>query len=102
VLAVIISQNIRNNAATAPEMRPFRPLARLRPILMTSFAFIFGVVPLMIATGAGAEMRQALGTAVFFGLLGVTAFGPRVLRARAPFRDNAWSNKNSQDPRTLA
>ncbi len=48
---------------------------RLRPILMTSFAFILGVVPLMIASGAGAEMRQALGTAVFFGMLGVTFFG---------------------------
>ncbi|MEA2781762.1 MAG: hypothetical protein QOK29_3306 [Rhodospirillaceae bacterium] len=48
---------------------------RLRPILMTSFAFILGVVPLVIATGAGAEMRQSLGTAVFFGMLGVTGFG---------------------------
>ncbi|MGI4975934.1 MAG: efflux RND transporter permease subunit [Janthinobacterium lividum] len=48
---------------------------RLRPILMTSFAFILGVVPLMSATGAGAEMRQTLGTAVFFGMLGVTVFG---------------------------
>ncbi len=48
---------------------------RLRPILMTSFAFILGVVPLVIAEGAGAEMRQALGTAVFFGMLGVTFFG---------------------------
>jgi HAE1 family hydrophobic/amphiphilic exporter-1 len=48
---------------------------RLRPILMTSFAFILGVVPLMIAQGAGAEMRQSLGTAVFFGMLGVTFFG---------------------------
>ncbi len=48
---------------------------RLRPILMTSFAFIFGVLPLVISTGAGAEMRQALGTAVFFGMLGVTGFG---------------------------
>jgi HAE1 family hydrophobic/amphiphilic exporter-1 len=48
---------------------------RLRPILMTSFAFILGVVPLAIATGAGAEMRQSLGTAVFFGMLGVTVFG---------------------------
>ncbi len=48
---------------------------RLRPILMTSFAFILGVVPLLIASGAGAEMRQALGTAVFFGMLGVTMFG---------------------------
>jgi hydrophobe/amphiphile efflux-1 (HAE1) family protein len=48
---------------------------RLRPILMTSFAFILGVVPLMIAQGAGAEMRQSLGTAVFSGMLGVTFFG---------------------------
>jgi len=48
---------------------------RLRPILMTSFAFILGVLPLAIATGAGAEMRQSLGTAVFFGMLGVTLFG---------------------------
>ncbi len=48
---------------------------RLRPILMTSFAFILGVLPLAIATGPGAEMRQALGTAVFFGMLGVTVFG---------------------------
>lgn len=48
---------------------------RLRPILMTSFAFIFGVVPLMLATGPGAEMRQSLGTAVFSGMLGVTFFG---------------------------
>ena len=48
---------------------------RLRPILMTAFAFILGVVPLMIATGPGAEMRQALGTAVFFGMLGVTIMG---------------------------
>ena len=48
---------------------------RLRPILMTSFAFIFGVIPLIVASGAGAEMRQALGTVVFYGMLGVTFFG---------------------------
>jgi multidrug efflux pump len=48
---------------------------RLRPILMTSFAFILGVVPLVIASGAGAEMRRTLGTAVFSGMLGVTLFG---------------------------
>ncbi|HEX2446989.1 MAG TPA: multidrug efflux RND transporter permease subunit [Methyloceanibacter sp.] len=48
---------------------------RLRPILMTSFAFILGVLPLVIATGAGSEMRQSLGTAVFFGMIGVTVFG---------------------------
>jgi multidrug efflux pump subunit AcrB len=49
--------------------------ARLRPILMTSFAFIFGVIPLAIASGPGAEMRQSLGTAVVFGMFGVTIFG---------------------------
>jgi hydrophobe/amphiphile efflux-1 (HAE1) family protein len=48
---------------------------RLRPILMTSFAFILGVVPLVLAEGAGAEMRRTLGTAVFSGMLGVTLFG---------------------------
>lgn len=48
---------------------------RLRPILMTSLAFILGVVPLVYATGAGAEMRQSLGTAVFSGMIGVTIFG---------------------------
>jgi multidrug efflux pump len=48
---------------------------RLRPILMTSFAFLLGVVPLIVSTGAGAEMRRTLGTAVFSGMLGVTLFG---------------------------
>ncbi|HTU18384.1 MAG TPA: efflux RND transporter permease subunit, partial [Gemmataceae bacterium] len=48
---------------------------RLRPIIMTSFAFILGVVPLMLSEGAGAEMRRTLGTAVFAGMLGVTLFG---------------------------
>jgi len=48
---------------------------RLRPILMTAFSFILGVIPLLIATGAGFEMRRVLGTAVFSGMLGVTLFG---------------------------
>jgi len=48
---------------------------RLRPILMTSMAFIMGTVPLVISTGAGAEMRRAMGVAVFSGMIGVTAFG---------------------------
>ena len=48
---------------------------RLRPILMTSIAFVMGVVPLAFSTGAGAEMRQAMGIAVFAGMIGVTAFG---------------------------
>ncbi|MES2193844.1 MAG: multidrug efflux RND transporter permease subunit [Pseudomonadota bacterium] len=48
---------------------------RLRPILMTSFAFILGVLPLVISSGSGSEMRQAVGVAVFFGMIGVTLFG---------------------------
>ena len=48
---------------------------RLRPIIMTSFAFTLGVVPLIVSVGAGAEMRRTLGTAVFAGMLGVTLFG---------------------------
>jgi len=48
---------------------------RLRPILMTSIAFIAGVFPLVTSTGAGAEMRRAMGTAVFSGMIGVTVFG---------------------------
>ena len=48
---------------------------RLRPILMTSFAFIMGVIPLVLSSGAGSEMRHAMGVAVFFGMLGVTFFG---------------------------
>ena len=65
------------------EMQGSTPLAaaieacrlRLRPILMTSIAFIMGVVPLALSTGAGSEMRHAMGVAVFFGMLGVTLFG---------------------------
>jgi multidrug efflux pump subunit AcrB len=48
---------------------------RLRPIVMTSLAFVFGVIPLVLGEGAGAEMRRTLGTAVFSGMLGVTVFG---------------------------
>jgi hydrophobe/amphiphile efflux-1 (HAE1) family protein len=60
---------------TAEEAATSAAKTRLRPILMTSFAFILGVFPLAVATGAGAEMRQSLGTAVFSGMLGVTIFG---------------------------
>ena len=59
--------------ASLPRSRPAS--LRLRPIIMTSLAFTLGVVPLYLAVGAGAEMRIALGTAVFWGMIGVTLFG---------------------------
>jgi hydrophobe/amphiphile efflux-1 (HAE1) family protein len=61
--------------AGAEEAAVHSAQTRLRPILMTSLAFIAGVAPLVVAHGAGAEMRQSLGTTVFFGMLGVTVFG---------------------------
>ncbi|MEK4035454.1 efflux RND transporter permease subunit [Methylocystis sp. IM2] len=63
------------DGVTSEEAATHSARTRLRPILMTSFAFILGVAPLAVATGAGAEMRQSLGTAVLFGMLGVTVFG---------------------------
>jgi hydrophobe/amphiphile efflux-1 (HAE1) family protein len=68
-------QHQDDEGATAVDAAVHAARTRLRPILMTSMAFILGVLPLTVATGAGAEMRQSLGTAVFFGMLGVTAFG---------------------------
>src|SRR5581483_1826925 len=75
---------------------------RLRPILMTSFAFIMGVVPLMVASGAGAEIRHALGTTVFAGMLGVLFFGLLltpvfyVLVRRLTQRDKAQASDRPQ------
>jgi multidrug efflux pump subunit AcrB len=60
---------------TAEEAATAAARIRLRPILMTSLAFILGVFPLAVATGAGSEMRQSIGTAVFGGMIGVTIFG---------------------------
>jgi len=75
---------------------------RLRPILMTSLAFILGVVPLALATGAGAEMRRALGTAVFWGMLGVTVFGllltPVFYVVIRGFTERRMSSKTKANP----
>jgi hydrophobe/amphiphile efflux-1 (HAE1) family protein len=75
ILIVEFAQQAQDAGSSATEAAVHAARTRLRPILMTSFAFILGVAPLVVATGAGAEMRQSLGTAVFFGMLGVTAFG---------------------------
>jgi hydrophobe/amphiphile efflux-1 (HAE1) family protein len=75
ILIVEFARQKEEGGVTAGEAAVHAARTRLRPILMTSLAFILGVAPLAVATGAGAEMRQSLGTAVLFGMLGVTCFG---------------------------
>jgi HAE1 family hydrophobic/amphiphilic exporter-1 len=75
ILIVEFARQAQDEGKTAVEAAIEASHLRLRPILMTAFAFIFGVLPLAVAEGPGAEMRQSLGTAVFSGMLGVTLFG---------------------------
>ncbi len=75
ILIVEFAKDLRGQGKPRFEATVEASRLRLRPILMTSFAFILGVMPLVIATGAGAEMRRSLGTAVFTGMFGVTLFG---------------------------
>src|SRR5262249_28354737 len=75
ILIVEFAKQLQDEGKPAFEATVEASKLRLRPILMTSFAFILGVVPLVLAEGAGAEMRVALGVAVFSGMLGVTLFG---------------------------
>jgi hydrophobe/amphiphile efflux-1 (HAE1) family protein len=75
ILIVEFARQTEEAGASPGEAAVTAARTRLRPILMTSLAFVFGVAPLVVATGAGSEMRQSLGTAVFAGMLGVTAFG---------------------------
>ncbi len=75
ILIVEFAKQVEDSGKTTFEATVEACRLRLRPILMTSFAFILGVVPLVLAQGAGAEMRRTLGLAVFSGMLGVTIFG---------------------------
>jgi multidrug efflux pump len=75
ILIVEFAKQLHTEGKPLAEATQEASRLRLRPILMTSFAFIFGVLPLTLASGAGAEMRRSLGTAVFSGMLGVTIFG---------------------------
>ena len=75
ILIVEFARQAEEQGSNRTEAAVQAASTRLLPILMTSFAFVLGVVPLALATGAGAEMRQSLGTAVFFGMLGVTCLG---------------------------
>ena len=75
ILVVEFAQQLHRGGKSRAEAAIEASRLRLRPITMTSFAFILGVVPLVLATGAGSEMRRSLGTAVFSGMIGVTLFG---------------------------
>ena len=75
ILIVEFARELENRGRTTLEAAVEASKLRLRPILMTSFAFIMGVLPMAVSTGAGAEMRNAMGIAVFAGMLGVTFFG---------------------------
>ncbi|WP_052002995.1 efflux RND transporter permease subunit [Microvirga sp. BSC39] len=75
ILIVEFARELEFDGRTPVEAAIEASRLRLRPILMTSLAFIMGVVPLVVSTGAGAEMRAAMGVAVFSGMIGVTAFG---------------------------
>jgi multidrug efflux pump len=75
ILVVEFAQQLHRGGKSRREAAVEASRLRLRPIMMTSFAFILGVVPLVLASGAGSEMRRSLGTAVFSGMIGVTAFG---------------------------
>ena len=75
ILIVEFAKQVEDRGRTRQEAAVEAARLRLRPILMTSLAFVFGVAPLVWAIGAGAELRQSLGTAVFSGMIGVTVFG---------------------------
>jgi multidrug efflux pump subunit AcrB len=75
ILIVEFARDRQQEGASAFDAAVEAAKVRLRPILMTSFAFVLGVFPLVIAHGAGAEMRRTLGTVVFAGMIGVTVFG---------------------------
>ncbi len=75
ILIVEFARELEDKGRTIVEAAIEAAYLRLRPILMTSIAFIMGVLPLVLASGAGAEMRQAIGVAVFSGMIGVTIFG---------------------------
>ena len=75
ILIVEFAMKRREEGASITEAALDAARLRLRPILMTSIAFIAGVFPLVVSTGAGAEMRRAMGTAVFSGMIGVTLLG---------------------------
>ena len=96
ILIVEFARQKQEEGVAASDAAVHAARTRLRPILMTSLAFILGVAPLAVATGAGAEMRQSLGTAVLFGMLGVTCFGLVLTPAFYTFIRQLGRRKNAK------
>jgi multidrug efflux pump subunit AcrB len=103
ILIVEFARQGEDEGLDAPAAAERAAHQRLRPILMTSIAFILGTLPLVIASGPGAEMRQALGIAVFFGMIGVTVFGllftPSfyIISRKLGDRVSTWSKRNRRE-----
>jgi len=100
ILIVEFARQSHEAGAKATDAAVHAARTRLRPILMTSFAFILGVAPLAVATGAGSEMRRSLGTAVLFGMMGVTAFGLLFTPAFYTFITNLGRDKARRGDRS--
>jgi multidrug efflux pump len=100
ILIVEFARQREEEGATSGEAAVHAARTRLRPILMTSLAFVLGVAPLAVASGAGAEMRQSLGTAVLFGMLGVTCFGLIFTPTFYTVIRKLGREKDKQDPAT--
>ncbi|EEX34135.1 MULTISPECIES: efflux RND transporter permease subunit [Vibrio] len=105
ILIVEFAKELQDKGRTVMEAVLEASRLRLRPILMTSIAFIMGVVPMVFSTGAGAEMRQAMGIAVFSGMIGVTVFGLLltplfyyVLAKRSPAKQKQEEQKLALEP----
>ena len=105
ILIVEFAKELQDKGRTVMEAVLEASRLRLRPILMTSIAFIMGVVPMVFSTGAGAEMRQTMGIAVFSGMIGVTVFGLLltplfyyVLAKRSPAKQNQEEQKLVLEP----
>ena len=93
-----IAEQLRREGKSLHEAIVESSRLRFRPIIMTSFAFILGVLPLVVGHGAGAEMRQSLGTAVFAGMIGVTLFGVFLTPVFYYFLMNWTERKKKQMP----
>lgn len=109
ILIIEFAKELEDKGMSALEAIKEAGRLRLRPILMTSFAFIMGVLPMAMSSGAGSEMRQAMGIAVFSGMIGVTIFGLiltpvfyHMMRSRKAIRQVKTATSQNNEPQLIA